>query len=151
MDDVNVNKLSDKSPILIYNKFFGDKIWEWNHSNSKYKFTFKVKEITLKYDGRYQVWCEILSLEYDNETKISSSKMITLLNYFKRELNTYLNLCSIDNYEIVIYNRSRFEIENPNKNILFGGDYRNSVSNYYYTSPKDNLRELTGYKKLKFY
>lgn len=152
MDDVNVNELSDKSQIIVYDKFFGGKIWEWNHSNSKYKSTFKVKEITLKYDGRYQVWCEILSLQYDNEIKISPSKMTVLCNYFKRELNGYLNLCSISDYDILIYNRTQFEIvdKGTSKSIKLFDFYNKSVHGYSYTSPKDDLKSLTGYK-LKFY
>jgi hypothetical protein len=112
-----------------------------------------VRTITLDYGGGYRIRCDILSLQYDGENKINTSKMNLLQSYIKRELKSDLNLCSIDNEDIVISNRNKFEYELPNKNILLGGDYslyEKSISKYSYTSPKDEISRLTGYK-LKIY
>lgn len=154
MDDVNVNELSDGVPILMYKKFFGGKIYHYKHHiNETFNVVFRVKDITLCNGGGYRIWCEILSLKCNSENKINSSEMNLLQSYFKRTVSGDLRVCSIDDVDIVIYNRTQFEIENPNKKILLGGGYgfyENSISKYSYTSPKDDLKSLTGYK-LKFY
>lgn len=154
MDDVNVNKLSDSVPIIAYKKFFGGKIYEWKHlSGDVFDVVFKVKDITLSYGGGYRIWCEILTLKYRGERQINSSKMNLLQSYFKRTLNTDLNLCSINDVDIVILNRDTFEVvEKKTLDTLKGGYefYNKSIKNYSYTSPKDELTSLTSYK-LKFY
>lgn len=149
MDDVNVNGLSDGAPILVYKKFFGSKIYEWKHSNGDvFSVSFKVKDITFAYGGGYRIWCEILELKYNGERKISSSKMNLLQYHFKRTLNTDLNLCSIDDVDIVIYNRTQFVVEEKSLNTLKDGYefYHKSVSKYSIYSPKEELTSLTSYK-----
>lgn len=153
MDVNNVGKLSDGAPILMYNKFFGGKIYEWRHSGDIFRVSFRVKDITFVYGGGYRIWCEILGLNYSGEQKINSSKMNLLQSYLKRTLNTDLNLFSIDDVDIVIYNRTQFEIVEKKSLHTITGDYdfyNKSITNYSYTSPKDDLKSLTGYK-LKFY
>ena len=154
MDDVNVNKLSESTPIIAYEKFFGGKIYEWKHLNGDvFRVSFRVKDITLVYGGGYRIWCEILGLNYSGEQKVNSSKMNLLQSYFKRTLNTDLSLCSIDDVDIVIYNRTQFEIvEKKSLHTIKGGYdfYNKSITNYSYTSPKDEFSGLTSYK-LKFY
>jgi len=153
MDDVNVNELSDSPPVVMYKKFFGEKIYEWKYPiGDGFRVSFKVKDITLSYGGGYKVWCEILYLNYRGERKIYSSVMNTLQSYFRRTLNTDLNLCSIDDVDIVILNRDTFEIvEKKSSHTLMGGYdfYNKSVSKYSIFSPKDELTSLTSYK-LKF-
>jgi hypothetical protein len=64
-----------------------------------------------------------------------------------------LNLCSIDNVDIVIVNRTPFEIiEKKSLHTVKGGYdfYNKSIQHYSYTSPKDEFSGLTSYK-LKFY
>lgn len=151
MDDVNVNELSDGVPIMVYNKFFGRKIYHWGHNSSAFKSTFRVKDITLCYGGGYRVWCEILSLGYNGSDKINSSSMNLLKSYYKRTIVCDLNLCSIDNVDIVIYNQAQFEIVNENTSKIKMFDfYEKSIKNYSYTSAKDEFNGLTSYK-LKFY
>ena len=154
MDDVNLNGLSDGTPILMYKKFFGGKIYEWKHSNGeRKKVVFKIKDITLSYGGGYRVWCEILSVRYYDKNKINSSKMNLLQSYFKRITSSDLNLCSIDDIDVVIVNRDNFEIiEKKSLHTIKGGYdfYNKSIQHYSYTSPKDELMSLTNYK-LKFY
>jgi hypothetical protein len=154
MDDVNVNKLSDGVPILMYKKFFGGKIYDWKHHiNETFNVVFRVKDITLCNGGGYRIWCEILSLKCNSGNKINSSVMNLLQSYFKRTTNSDLRLCSIDDVDIVILNRDTFEIvEKKSLHTLKGGYdfYNKSIKNYSYTSPKDELTSLTGYK-LKFY
>ena len=76
MDDVKLNELSEGAPILAYKKFFGNKIYKWEHLNKDiFDVPFKVKDITLSYGGGYRVWCEILTLNYRGEKKINTSKM----------------------------------------------------------------------------
>jgi hypothetical protein len=153
MDDVKLNELSDGAPILAYKKFFGGKIYHFKHSNGRFTATFRVKDITLCYDGGYRIWCEILHLGYQDRDKINSSEMNLLQSYFKMTTRSDLNLCSIDNVDIVILNRDTFEIvEKKSLHTLKGGYdfYNKSITNYSYTSPKDELTSLTGYK-LKFY
>jgi len=154
MDDVNVNELSEGTPILVYKKFFGGKIYEWKYlEGDAFRASFRVKDITFAYGGGYRIWCEILGLKFNEEQKVNSSKMNLLQSYFKRTLNTDLNLCSIDDVDIVIYNRTDFEIvEKKSLHTIKGGYdfYNKSVKNYSYTSPKDELTSLTNYK-VKFY
>ena len=153
MDDVKLNELSEGVPILAYKKFFGGKIYHFKHSNGRFTATFRVKDITLCYDGGYRIWCEILHLGYQDRDKINSSEMNLLQSYFKMTTRSDLNLCSIDNVDIVILNRDTFEIvEKKSLHTLKGGYdfYNKSIKNYSYTSPKDELTSLTSYK-LKFY
>lgn len=154
MDDVNVNGLSDSAPLIAYEKFFGGKIYEWKHLNGDvFRVCFRVKDITFAYGGGYRIWCEILRLNYNGEQKVNSSKMNLLQSYFKRTLNTDLNLCSIDDVDVVIYNRMQFEIvEKKSLHTIKGGYdfYNKSVQSYSYISPKDELTSLTNYK-VKFY
>jgi hypothetical protein len=153
MDDVKLNELSEGAPILAYKKFFGGKIYHFKHSNGRFTATFRVKDITLCYDGGYRIWCEILHLGYQDRDKINSSEMNLLQSYFKMTTRSDLNLCSIDNVDIVIVNRTRFEIiEKKSLHTVKGGYdfYNKSIQHYSYTSPKDELTSLTGYK-LKFY
>ena len=154
MDDVKLNELSDGVPILMYKKFFGGKIYHYKHHiNETFNVVFRVKDITLCNGGGYRIWCEILGLKYYEEQKIDSSKMNLLQSYFKRTLNTDLNLCSIDDVDIVIYNRTQFEIvEKKSLHTIKGGYdfYNKSIQSYSYTSPKDELTSLTNYK-VKFY
>jgi hypothetical protein len=153
MDDVKLNELSEGVPILAYKKFFGGKIYHFKHSNGRFTATFRVKDITLCYDGGYRIWCEILHLGYQDRDKINSSEMNLLQSYFKMTTRSDLNLCSIDNVDIVIVNRTRFEIiEKKSLHTVKGGYdfYNKSIQHYSYTSPKDELTSLTGYK-LKFY
>jgi hypothetical protein len=124
MDDVNVNELSEQGPITAYNKFFNGKIYGYKNVNGlPFIVSFRVRTISLAYGGGYRIWCDILSLQYDGENKINTSKMNLLQSYIKRELKSDLNLCSIDNEDVVISNRNKFEYELPNKNILLGGGY----------------------------
>jgi hypothetical protein len=154
MDDVKLNELSEGAPILAYKKFFGDKIYKWEHLNKDiFDVPFKVKDITLVYGGGYRVWCEILALNYRGEKKINTSKMNLLQSYFKRQLSEDFSLFSINDVDIVILNRDTFEIvEKKSPHTLMGGYefYNKSIKNYSYTSPKDELTSLTSYK-LKFY
>jgi hypothetical protein len=153
MDDVKLNELSEGAPILAYKKFFGGKIYYFKHSNGRFTATFRVKDITLCYSGGYRIWCEILHLGYQDRDKINSSEMNLLQSYFKMTTRSDLNLCSIDNVDIVIVNRSRYEIiEKKSLHTVKGGYdfYNKSIQHYSYTSPKDDLKSLTGYK-LKFY
>jgi hypothetical protein len=154
MDVINVDELSDSTPVVMYKKFFGEKIYEWRHSSEDvFIVPFKVKDITLSYGGGYRVWCEILTLNYRGERKINSSKMNLLQFYFKRRLSVDFSLFSINDVDIVILNRDTFEIvEKKSLNTLKGGYdfYNKSIKNYSYTSPKNELTSLTGYK-LKFY
>jgi aspartate carbamoyltransferase catalytic subunit len=79
--------------------------------------------------------------------------MNLLQSYFKRTTSSDLRMCSIDDVDIVIYNRVQFEIvdRDISKAVKMMSDlYGNSVKNYSYTSPKDELMSLTNYK-LKFY
>ena len=102
MDDVDVNKLSDSTPVVMYKKFFGEKIYDWKHSTGDiFSVSFKVKDITLCYGGGYRVWCEVLSLNYKGEAKISLSKLNLLQSYFRKVLNTDLSLCSIDDVDVI--------------------------------------------------
>ena len=154
MDDVNVNGLSDSTPVVIYKKFFGEKIYEWKHPRGVgFRVSFKVKDITLSYGGGYKVWCEILYLNYRGERKIDSSVMNTLQSYFRRQLSEDFCLFSINDVDIVILNRDTFEIvDKKSSHTLMGGYdfYNKSVSKYSIFSPKDELTSLTGYK-LKSY
>ena len=154
MDDVKLNELSDSTPVVMYKKFFGEKIYNWKHSSvDVFEVPFKVKDITLSYGGGYRVWCEILTLNYRGERKIDSSKMNLLQSYFKRQLSEDFSLFSINDVDIVILNRDTFEIvEKKSLHTLKGGYdfYNKSIKNYSYTSPKDELTSLTSYK-LKFY
>jgi hypothetical protein len=154
MDDVNINELSEGTPILVYKKFFGGKIYHYKHPvNGTFNVVFRVKDITLCNGGGYRIWCEILSLECNGENKINSSEMNLLQSYFKRTTSSDLRICSIDDVDIVIYNRVQFEIvdRNTSKALKMMSDfYGNSVKNYSYTSAKDELMSLTSYK-LKFY
>lgn len=154
MDDVNVNQLSESTPVVMYKKFFGEKIYDWKPSTGDiFSVSFKVKDITLCYGGGYRVWCEILSLNYRGERKIDSSKMNLLQSYFKRQLSEDFSLFSINDVDIVILNRDTFEIvEKKSLHTLKGGYdfYNKSIKNYSYTSPKDELTSLRSYK-LKFY
>ena len=154
MDDVDVNQLSDSTPVVMYKKFFGEKIYDWKHSTGDiFSVSFKVKDITLVYGGGYRVWCEILSLNYRGEKKINTSKMNLLQSYFKRQLSEDFSLFSINDVDIVILNRDTFEVvEKKSLHTLKGGYdfYNKSIKNYSYTSPKDELTSLTSYK-LKFY
>ena len=154
MDDVNVNELSNSTPVVAYKKFFGEKIYYWKHSSGDvFEVPFKVKDITLSYGVGYRVWCEILTLNYRGEKKINSSKMNLLQSYFKRQLSEDFSLFSINDVDIVILNRDTFEIvEKKSLYTIKGGYdfYNKSIKNYSYTSPKDDLKSLTGYK-LKFY
>ena len=154
MDVINVDEWSEQGPITAYNKFFNGKIYGYkNVNNVVFKVSFRVRTITLAYGGGYRVWCDILFLHYDNANKINTSKMNLLQSYIKRELKSDLNLCSIDNEDVVISNRRDFEYE-PSPKLMLGGGYslfEKSVQSYSYTSPKDELKNgLTGYK-LKFY
>jgi hypothetical protein len=154
MDDVNVNELSEGAPILVYKKFFGGKIYHYKHPvDGAFNVVFRVKDITLSYGGGYRIWCEILSLECNGKNKVNISKMNLLQSYFKRTTSSDLRMCSIDDVDIVIYNRVQFEIVDREiaKAVKMMSDfYGNSVKNYSYTSPKDESRSLTSYK-LKFY
>ncbi len=153
MDDVKLNELSDSTPVVMYKKFFGEKIYNWKHSSGDiFRVSFKVKDITLCYGGGYRVWCEILYLNYRGEKKIDSSKMNLLQSYFKRQLSEDFSLFSINDVDIVIYNRTQFVVEEKSLNTIKGGYdfYNKSIKNYSYTSPKDELTSLTSYK-LKFY
>lgn len=150
MDDVDVNQLSDSTPVVMYKKFFGEKIYNWKHSTEDiFSVSFKVKDITLCYGGGYRVWCEVLSLNYKGEAKISLSKLNLLQSYFRKVLNTDLSLCSIDDVDVVILNRDQYEIvEKKSLHTLGGGYefYHKSVSKYSIYSPKDELTSLTSYK-----
>lgn len=154
MDDVDVTQLSNSTPVVIYKKFFGEKIYNWKHSTGDiFSVSFKVKDITLCYGGGYRVWCEILSLNYRGEKKIDSSKMNILQSVFKKLLSEDFSLFSINDVDIVILNRDIFEVvEKKSLDTLKGGYdfYNKSIKNYSYTSPKDELTSLTSYK-LKFY
>jgi hypothetical protein len=154
MDDVNVNELSEGTPIIVYKKFFGGKIYDWKPSNDeRVKVVFKIKDITLCYGGGYRVWCEILSVRYYDKNKVSTSRMNILQSYFKKITSSDLNLCSIDDVDVVIVNRDNFEIiDKKSLPTVKGGYefYNKSIKDYSYTSPKDEFSGLTTYK-LKFY
>ena len=146
----NPNELSESTPVVMYKKFFGNKTYEWKPPNTDvFKVSFKVKDITLCYGGGYRVWCEVLSLNYKGEEKISLSKLNLLQSYFRKVLNTDLSLCSIDDVDVVILNRDQYEIvEKKSLHTLGGGYefYHKSVSKYSIYSPKDELTSLTSYK-----
>ena len=152
MDDVKLNELSDSTPVVMYKKFFGEKIYNWKHSSGDvFRVCFRVKDITFAYGGGYRIWCEILRLNYRGEKKIDTSKMNLLQSYFKRELSEDFSLFSIDDVDVVIYNRTQFVVEEKSLNTIKSGYdfYNKSIKNYSYTSPKDELTSLTSYK-LKF-
>jgi len=146
MDDVKLNELSEGTPIIAYKKFFGNKIYKWEHLNGDvYRVFFRVKDITLCYGGGYRVWCEILTLNYNGEQKIDSSKMGLLQSYFKRTLSGDFGICSIDNVDIVIYNREQYEIKlKKSLHSINGGYdfYRNSITSYPSYRTIDNRDDL---------
>ena len=151
MDDVDVNKLSDSTPVVMYKKFFGEKIYDWKHSTGDiFSVSFKVKDITLCYGGGYRVWCEILSLNYRGEKKIDSSRMNLLQSYFKRQLSEDFSLFSINDVDIVIYNRTQFVVEEKSLDTLKGGYefYHKSVSKYSIYSFKEDLTKSNKFWKI---
>ena len=153
MDDVKLNELSEGAPILAYKKFFGGKIYHFKHSNGRFTATFRVKDITLCYDGGYRIWCEILHLGYQDRDKINSSEMNLLQSYFKMTTRSDLNLCSIDNVDIVIYNREVYIQPDKSLHTVKGGYefYKKSIQHYSHTSTKNDLESLMSSYKLKFY
>lgn len=153
MDDVDVNKLSDSTPVVMYKKFFGEKIYDWKHSTGDiFRVSFKVKDITLCYGGGYRVWCEILSLNNRGERKIDSSKMNILQSVFKKQLSEDFSLFSINDVDIVILNRDTFEIvEKKSLDTLKGGGYEfynKSVSKYSIYSFKEDLTKSNKFWKI---
>ena len=151
MDDVDVNQLSDSTPVVMYKKFFGEKIYDWKHSTEDiFSVSFKVKDITLCYGGGYRVWCEILSLNYRGEKKIDSSRMNLLQSYFKRQLSEDFSLFSINDVDIVIYNRTQFVVEEKSLDTLKGGYefYHKSVSKYSIYSFKEDLTKSNKFWKI---
>lgn len=153
MDDVNVNQLSESTPVVMYKKFFGEKIYDWKHSTGDiFSVAFKVKDITLSYGGGYRVWCEILSLNYRGERKIDSSKMNILQSVFKKLLSEDFSLFSINDVDIVILNRDTFEIvEKKSLDTLKGGGYEfynKSVSKYSIYSFKEDLTKSNKFWKI---
>ena len=152
MDDVDVNQLSDSTPVVMYKKFFGEKIYDWKHSTEDiFSVSFKVKDITLCYGGGYRVWCEISSLNYRGERKIDSSKMNILQSVFKKQLSEDFSLFSINDVDIVILNRDTFEIvEKKSLDTLKGGYefYHKSVSKYSIYSFKEDLTKSNKFWKI---
>ena len=155
MDDVNVNELSEGTQILVYKKFFGGKIYDLKLPNDeRVNAVFKIKDITLCYGGGYRVWCEILSVRYYDKNKISTSRMNILQSYFKKITSSDLNLCSIDDVDVVIVNRDNFEIiDKKSLPTVKGGYefYKKSIQNYSYNSTKNDLESLMSGYKLKIY
>lgn len=145
MDVINVDELSEQGPITAYNKFFNGKVYGCENISSRYvKVSFRVKTITLAHDGGYRIWCEILSSNYDNKDKINISKMNLLVSYIKRELKSDLNLCSIDNEDVVISNRRDFEYE-PNPKLMLGGGYGLFEKSMKYSIINPNETRFNGY------
>jgi hypothetical protein len=145
MDDVNVNELSGQGPITAYNKFFNGKIYGYKNVNGlPFIVSFRVRTITLAYGGGYRVWCDILSLNYDSKNKINTSKMNLLVSYIKRELKSDLNLCSINNEDVVISNRRDFEYE-PNPKLMIGGGYSIFEKSVKYSIISPNESKFDGY------
>ena len=145
MDVINVDELSEQGPIIAYNKFFNGKIYGYKNVNGLvFKVYFRVRTITSDYNGEYRVWCDILSLNYNNENKINTSKMNLLVSYIKRELKSDLNLCSIDNEDVVISNRRDFEYE-PNPKLMLGGGYGLFEKSVKYSIINPNESKFDGY------
>ena len=153
MDDVNVNELSESGPIIAYKKFFGGKTYDFKHSNGRFTVIFRVKDITLCYGGGYRVWCEILSLSYQDRNKINSSEMNLLQSYFKMTIRGDLRVCSIDDVDIVIYNREVYIQPDKSLHAVKGGYefYKKSIQHYSHTSTKNDLESLMSGYKLKIY
>ena len=145
MDVINVDELSEQGPIIAYNKFFEGKIYGYKNVNGVvFKVSFRVRTITLAYGGGYRVWCDILSLNYDSKNKINTSKMNLLVSYIKRELKSDLNLCSINNEDVVISNRRDFEYE-PNPKLMLGGGYSIFEKSVKYSIISPNESKFDGY------
>ena len=145
MDVINVDEWSEQGPITAYNKFFNGKTYGYKNVNGLvFKVYFRVRTIALTYGGGYRVWCDILSLNYDDKNKINTSKMNLLVSYIKRELKSDLNLCSIDNEDVVISNRRDFEYE-PNPKLMLAGGYGLFEKSMKYSIINPNESRFDGY------
>jgi hypothetical protein len=105
MDDVSVI-----APILAYKKFFGKKIYDTLPIKDKrLQITFTVKDIIpCRGVGGYSVWCEIIELGYNGEHIINKSTMNLLSSWISKTISTDLEICSIDNRDVIIINKDKF-------------------------------------------
>ena len=70
--------------------------------------------------------------------------MNLLVSYIKRELKSDLNLCSINNEDVVISNRRDFEYE-PNPKLMLGGGYSIFEKSVKYSIISPNESKFDGY------